>query len=96
MWQQQRLIEYLNNMPIIQTMLEAVEADDVISYVVQDAKYKGWQKIIVSSDKDFFQLCDEETVVFRPIQKKVESRNTILNEYNIHPSEFCAGKSDGR
>ena len=54
-WQQHRLIEYLNNMPVIQTMLEAVEADDVISYVVQDAKYSGWQKIIVSSDKDFFQ-----------------------------------------
>jgi DNA polymerase-1 len=63
MWQQERLIGYLNNLPIIQTMLEAVEADDVISYVVQDAKYKGWQKIIISSDKDFFQLCDEETVI---------------------------------
>ena len=93
MWQQQRLVEYLNNMPIIQTMLEAVEADDVISYVVQDAKYKGWEKIIVSSDKDFFQLCDEETVVFRPIQKKVESRNTILQEYNIHPVNFALARA---
>ena len=93
MWQQQRLVEYLNNMPMIQTMLEAVEADDVISYVVQDAKYKGWEKIIVSSDKDFFQLCNEETVVFRPIQKKVESRNTILQEYNIHPVNFALARA---
>jgi len=92
-WQQGRLIEYLNNTPIIQLMLEAVEADDVISYVVQDKKYRGWQKIIVSSDKDFFQLCDSETVVFRPIQKKVVSRNTILEDFKIHPTNFALARA---
>ena len=34
-WQQGRIITYLNNMPIIQTMIEEVEADDVIAYVSQ-------------------------------------------------------------
>ena len=67
-WQQTRLVELLNEMPIIQLMLESVEADDIISYVAGSPQYKGWQKVIVSSDKDFFQLCDDETIVFRPIQ----------------------------
>tara|TARA_Y100000592_G_scaffold73412_1_gene114331 strand:- start:1967 stop:2947 length:981 start_codon:yes stop_codon:yes gene_type:complete len=93
MWQQQRLIEYLNEMPIIQLMLEAVEADDIISYVVQDGNYSGWQKIIVSSDKDFFQLCDEETVIYRPIQKKFVNRNNILEEYKIHPNNFALARA---
>jgi DNA polymerase I len=93
MWQQQRLIEYLNNMPIIQLMLEAVEADDIISYVVQDSKYRGWQKIIVSSDKDFFQLCDEETIIYRPIQKKFVNRKSILEEYKIHPTNFALARA---
>lgn len=93
MWQQQRLIEYLNEMPVIQLMLEAVEADDIISYVVQDGNYKGWQKIIVSSDKDFFQLCDEETVIYRPIQKKFVNRNNILEEYKIHPTNFALARA---
>ena len=93
MWQQQRLIEYLNEMPVIQLMLEAVEADDIISYVVQDNNYKGWQKIIVSSDKDFFQLCDEETVIYRPIQKKFVNRNNILEEYKIHPTNFALARA---
>ena len=57
-WQQTRLIEYINSLPIIQLMLEAVEADDIISMVVGSPKYKGWQKVIVSSDKDFLQLLD--------------------------------------
>ena len=74
-------------------MLEAVEADDIISYVVQDSNYKGWQKIIVSSDKDFFQLCDEETVIYRPIQKKFVNRNNILEEYKIHPTNFALARA---
>jgi len=73
--------------------LDAVEADDLISYVVQDKNYKGWEKIIVSSDKDFFQLCDNETVVYRPIQKKVVNRNTILQEYSIHPVNFALARA---
>tara|TARA_R110002012_G_scaffold286201_2_gene477590 strand:- start:1366 stop:2346 length:981 start_codon:yes stop_codon:yes gene_type:complete len=93
MWQQQRLIEYLNEMPVIQLMLEAVEADDIISYVVQDSNYSGWQKIIISSDKDFFQLCDEETIIYRPIQKKFVNRNNILEEYKIHPNNFALARA---
>ena len=44
MWQQTRLIEYFNNMPIIQFMLPEVEADDVIAFITQMPEYKGWQK----------------------------------------------------
>ena len=32
-WQQSRLIEYINEMPIAQVMIEQVEADDIISYI---------------------------------------------------------------
>ena len=52
-WQQTRAIEYFNEMPIIQTMLPEVEADDVISYLTRMPYYDGWQKVIVSNDKDF-------------------------------------------
>ena len=65
-WQQTRLMEYLNEMPIIQLILERVEADDIISYVCQSQHYRGWQKVIVSNDKDFLQLCDDETIVSLP------------------------------
>ncbi len=69
-WQQMRLMELLNEMPIMQLMINGVEADDIIAHVVQSSLYKGWQKLIISSDKDFFQLCDDETILYRPIQKK--------------------------
>jgi len=92
-WQQHRLMQMLNQMPVIQLMNEGVEADDIISYVVQMPHYAGWQKIIVSSDKDFFQLCDDETVLYRPIQKKFVNRLRILEEHSIHPTNFALARA---
>ena len=92
-WQQTRLVEYLNELPMIQLMLPGVEADDIISVVVQHPVYDGWQKVIVSSDKDFFQLCDEETLVLRPIQKQIISEKNLIEEYGIHPKNFALARA---
>ena len=92
-WQQTRLLEYLNELPIPQFMFPEVEADDVIAYIVQSEKFKGWQKVIVSSDKDFFQLCDNETILFRPIQKEVLNKNTIIERFGIHPNNFALARA---
>lgn len=92
-WQQFRLMEMLNHMPVIQLVAERVEADDVISYITQSPNYKGWQKIIISSDKDFFQLCDEETILYRPIQKKFVNKPRILEEFKIHPTNFALARA---
>ena len=92
-WQQYRLMEMLNCMPVMQIMVDGTEADDIISYVVQDSRYDGWQKIIISSYKDFFQLCDDETVLFRPIQKKFMSKPRILEEFGIHPTNFALARA---
>lgn len=92
-WQQLRVIEYLNELPVIQLKYDQVEADDVISFVTQYSKYDGWQKVIVSADKDFFQLCDNETVVFRPIQKEIMSTKSIVQKFNIHPTNFALARA---
>ncbi len=88
-WQQSRIIEYLNQMPIIQSMIAEVEADDIIAYVSQMSYYKGWQKIIVSNDKDFMQLCDGETVLWRPTQGEMLNKNRIVEQLGIHPTNIA-------
>jgi len=80
-------------MPVIQLMADQVEADDVISFIAQAPHYKGWQKIIISSDKDFFQLCDDETVLYRPIQKKFMNKPRLLEEFGIHPTNFALARA---
>ncbi len=88
-WQMTRLAEYLNNMPVIQLLLDSVEADDLISVIVQHATIQKYNKIIVSNDKDFIQLCNDDTILYRPVKEEVLNTNRIIEQYGIHPSNFC-------
>lgn len=92
-WQHSLLLEVINEMPIIQLMLDNVEADDLISYVCSHSKYDGWQRIIVSSDKDFLQLLDEETILYRPIQKQIHTSKNVIEEYGIAPENFAIARA---
>tara|TARA_R100000664_G_scaffold7740_3_gene12993 strand:+ start:383 stop:1351 length:969 start_codon:yes stop_codon:yes gene_type:complete len=92
-WQQVRLIEYLNELPVIQFRFDEIEADDIISYVSRLPHYKGWQKVIVSNDKDFIQLCDDETVLLRPTQKVVHNKVNVVDDFSIHPRNFAVARA---
>jgi hypothetical protein len=93
MWQQKRIIEYMNEMPIIQVLIAQIEADDVISYVTQMEHYKGWQKIIVSNDRDFMQLCDDETVLWRPTVNEMLNANRIVETIGVHPRNMALARA---
>jgi len=88
-----RLMEYLNELPVIQLTVDYTEADDIIAYASRHLIYGFWKKIIVSSDKDFFQLCDKYTSIYRPIQDKVVTKQTILDEFKIHPNNFALARA---
>ena len=92
-WQQTRLHEYLNEMPVSQVLIEGIEADDIIAQVCNDMFNKDYEKVIVSSDKDFIQKCDNSTVLYRPIQNKVLSKRTVIEEYNISPNWFALARA---
>ena len=92
-WQQQRIIEYLNQMPILQSYVENVEADDIIALVSQSQALAEHHKIILSSDKDFIQLCDDTTILYRPIQKEILNKKRILEQFEIHPTNFALARA---
>jgi len=92
-WQMYRIVEYLNNLPIIQLLADEVEADDIISYICRYSQFKNTEKVIVSSDKDFFQLLNNNTILYRPIQKVFLNRNNIIEEYGIHPNNFALARA---
>lgn len=92
-WQQLKTFEYLNLCPVIQLMEENVEADDLISYIVQHKDHQDCIKVIVSSDKDFIQLLDDKTILMRPVQDEILNKNRVLEEFNIHPNNFALARS---
>ncbi len=92
-WQQIRIIEYLNHLPVVQFRIEGLEADDVIGHICRMPEYREKEKVILSMDKDFIQLVDDKTVLMRPIAKEVLNRTKILEQYNIHPNNFAIARA---
>jgi len=93
-FQELRLIEYFNEMPVIQFKFDSVEADDIIAYVCQMPELEDCEKVIVSNDKDFYQLCSGKTVLMRPVEKnRVYNKRTVLSEFKIHPHNFALAKA---
>lgn len=92
-FQQIRLMEYLNEMPVIQLVADFTEADDIIALVINHPRYYGWQKTIISSDKDFFQLCRDDVQIYRPIQKKIVTKDSIIEDFKIHPNNFAIARA---
>ena len=92
-YQYMRLLEYLNEMPVVQVVADNIEADDIIAILARSDHYAERSKIIISSDKDFFQLCDNETVIYRPIQDTITTEETIVEEFGIHPNNFALARA---
>jgi DNA polymerase-1 len=92
-WQQSRIIEYLNEMPIIQFMLPEIEADDVIAYVATLPIYNDYQKIIISNDRDFMQVCDDKTVLWRPTKDEFLNTKRIIEQTGIHPTNMALARA---
>ena len=89
-----KLTEYLEQLPVLQLSLENVEADDIIAWLCHSAEYDDWQKLIISNDQDFLQLCDDKTVLIRPGKnEQVLNKNKVLEQYNIHPRNFAWARS---
>ncbi len=69
-----RLIHYLQCLPVKTVSLDKTEADDIIAHLATKLSSDyGSKTFIVSSDKDFIQLVNENIIVYRPIEKDYES-----------------------
>ena len=62
-WQQIRLSEYLNELPVVQYCIEDVEADDIIAYLVQNKRLRDWQKIIISIQRNMENILVSEMII---------------------------------
>jgi DNA polymerase-1 len=95
-----RVVEYLECLPVSIMNMEQTEADDVIGYLSKHI-YRNSKTTIVSTDKDFLQLVDKNTNVYSPTKKKMYDEEKVFEEYGIHPKNFLlfrmfdGDKSDG-
>jgi len=90
-----RLIQYLKCLPVKITSIDKVEADDVLAYLANHItiKHKNSKATIVSSDKDFIQLVNDNITVYRPTEKEHYYPQTIINKIGVLPENFILYKT---
>jgi DNA polymerase I len=88
-----RLIHYLQCLPVKTLSLDKVEADDIIAHLATKLSSDYGSKVfIVSSDKDFIQLVDENIIVYRPIEKDYYTTDTVIEKFGISAANFILYK----
>lgn len=91
------LTNAIKHIPVCQLYIPDTEADDVVAYLVK-FKLKHLdpfsKKIIVSSDKDFYQLLDDPKVeIFEPSKKVLITGDSVKEKFGIAPRNFCLARS---
>ncbi len=89
-----RIIQYLKTLPVKTISIDKVEADDIIAYlsrvVIKDEKDKVF---IVSSDKDFLQLINDNVSVYRPMERAYYTSEVVMEKFNVLSSNFIIYKT---
>jgi DNA polymerase-1 len=89
-----RVIQYLKTLPVKTVIIDKVEADDVIAYLSGKViNQRGDRSFIVSSDKDFLQLINENIVVYRPMEKKYYTQEIMEEKYKMPTKNFILYKT---
>jgi DNA polymerase-1 len=89
-----RIIQYLKTLPVKTISIDKVEADDIIAHLCVILPEQEKDKIfIVSSDKDFLQLINKNTIVYRPIEREFYTENTVKEKFKMSPSNFIIYKT---
>ena len=78
----QRVVEYLDNLPLTVLSYDNIEADDTIGYICKQVLTKS-NITIMSTDKDFLQLTNDMIRVWSPTKKKMYDEEAVLEEYGI-------------
>jgi len=86
------LLNMLKNVPVCQLYAADCEGDDLVAYLSCNT-FKDANKVIVSSDKDLYQLLDERTKQYSLHRKTFVTSQTVLDEYRIASHNFAVAKA---
>ena len=88
-----RIIQYLKTLPVKTTVIDKVEADDIIAVLSEKLveKYNS-TCFIVSSDKDFVQLVTDKIILYRPIEKEYYTPKVVKEKFGVLSKNFILYK----
>ncbi len=82
-------IDLIKKMGFKELEIPGYEADDVIGSIVEYAKKNDLKVVIVSHDKDLYQLIDDSRVVLFDPMKKIEiDEEGCIEKFGVKPSQI--------
>lgn len=82
------VLRVLEAMRIPVLMMPAEEADDILGSVALRAAGEGYRVVLVSGDKDLFQLVGERIVVRDTMKERTWGPAEVQERYGISPGQF--------
>ena len=88
-----QLVSLLRKAGVKQLYVSDCEADDIIAYIMTAYFNKSEKRcVIVSTDKDFYQLINDDIKVWSPGSKKQWDVESVVEKFGIHPENFCLAR----
>jgi 5'-3' exonuclease len=84
--------QYLSVLGILQVEYDNIEADDAIAYLCRFV-FSDVDKTIVSTDRDFYQLVDNKTIVYSPTKKLYVTSQYMSESLKILPENYIYAKA---
>lgn len=82
------LMDVVDLMGLPRLIIDGIEADDVIATLSIEAKQKGFQVIIASSDKDLAQLVDDQIKMFDGMKNQMIDREGVFEKHGVYPESI--------
>lgn len=90
--QTEALLGMLKHVPVCQLYVRDCEGDDLVAYLCL-GPLRGKDKIIVSSDKDLYQLLDSSTKLYSLHKKTYVTHETVFEEFRVQARHFALAKA---
>jgi len=69
-----------------------VEADDILAWITQNISNKYDHTWVVSSDRDLYQLIDDNVSVFNIFSRKEVTIQTLEDDFEVTPSQYMLSR----
>jgi len=86
------LLGMLKCAPVCQIYVSDCEGDDVIAYLTR-GPFRNANKVIASSDKDMYQLLDENTKIYNLHKKTYVEIPNVIEDFRVQPKNFAIAKA---
>lgn len=85
------LLSLLKHLPVCQVYASDCEGDDVVAHLCRGI-YRDKEVVIVSSDKDMYQLLGPTTKIYSLYKKRFVTSDDLFDEYRIKSHNFAVAK----